>query len=43
MQRLVVDLDILAQKLAERGFTPAEIDTAIEVIKEMEIPSEATR
>jgi uncharacterized protein Smg (DUF494 family) len=42
MQRLVVDTDALAKKLQERGYSPTEIATAMEVLKELDDASQTT-
>jgi hypothetical protein len=41
--RVTVSIDAFTKKLEERGYSPTEIATALEVIKEMEIPLEAAR
>jgi hypothetical protein len=41
--QVTVSIDAFTKKLEDRGYSPIEIATALEVIKEMEIPSEAVR
>jgi hypothetical protein len=41
--QVTISVDAFRKKLEERGYSPTEIATALEVIKEMEIPSEAAR
>ena len=41
--QVTISVDAFRKKLEERGYSLTEIATALEVIKEMEIPSEAVR
>jgi hypothetical protein len=40
MQTITLDMDALEKKLRERGYSPTQISTAIEVFKEADISSD---